>query len=50
MKSLTPANGDPETGHRRILRAHEILSSLSDANRRQFQEVIESLRAELADE
>ena len=36
---------DPATVQQRILRAHEVLSGLSEHNREEFREVVESLRA-----
>ncbi|MDM0053004.1 SpoIIE family protein phosphatase [Variovorax sp. J22R115] len=38
--------GDEATMQRRILRAHEALSALSERNREEFKEVVESLRDE----
>ncbi len=49
---LTPLpNADPsDTGtQQRLLRAHETLASLSEQNREEFRDVIESLRVELGD-
>ena len=40
------ARGDQPAVHRRILRAHEALSALSEHNREEFKEVVESLRGE----
>lgn len=47
MQPLTTANGDPRNRHDQILRAHEILASLSEENRERFREVVKSLRSEI---
>ena len=36
-----------DSTHLRLLRAHEVLASLSDRNREEFLAVVEALRAEL---
>jgi len=46
MKPLERAGQDAES-HRRVLRAHEVLASLSEQNREEFRAVIENLRSEL---
>ncbi len=46
MRPLTRA-GDEFEQQRRVLRAHEVLASLSDENREQFALVVDSLREEL---
>jgi serine phosphatase RsbU (regulator of sigma subunit) len=47
MTPLTRADADAEQQGQRMLRAHEILASLSDENREQFRDVVDSLRKEL---
>jgi phosphoserine phosphatase RsbU/P len=47
MTSLKRSDADDATQGQRVLRAHEILASLSDENREQFREVVESLRQDL---
>lgn len=46
MRPLTRA-GDEFEQQRRVLRAHEVLASLSDENREQFALLVDSLREEL---
>lgn len=48
LRVLQSARHDSEEARRRILRAHELLSSVSPANAAEFGPVIEALRAELA--
>ena len=47
MTSLKRTDVDAEQQGQRMLRAHEILASLSDENREQFRDVVDSLREEL---
>ena len=47
MQRLTEARSDRTHEHLRLLRAHELLARLSDANREKFQEVVEALRSEI---
>jgi sigma-B regulation protein RsbU (phosphoserine phosphatase) len=47
MTPLKRADTDAEQQGQRMLRAHEILASLSDENREQFRDVVDSLREEL---
>ena len=47
MLRLTEARSDRTHEHLRLLRAHELLARLSDANREKFQEVVEALRSEI---
>ncbi len=49
MEPLVNTAPDEGALHRRILQAHDVLSSLSDENREKFQEVVEMLRQELID-
>jgi serine phosphatase RsbU (regulator of sigma subunit) len=49
MESLRRSDSDATTQGQRMLRAHEILASLSDENREQFREVVESLRDDLGE-
>ena len=48
---MTPLarGGQGAESHRRVLRAHEVLASLSEQNREEFRAVIENLRSELDD-
>lgn len=47
MESLHRAEQDVGEQSRRVLRAHEILATLSDENQERFRGVVESLRADL---
>ncbi len=47
MEPLTDADEPPDRQARRLLKAHEILATLSDENRTQFQDVVTSLREDL---
>ncbi len=47
MVPLTESADDSLRSRRRVLRAHEILASLSEHNREQFACVVEALRAEM---
>lgn len=47
MRPVRRAEEDPKRQAERLLKAHEVLASLSDENREQFQGVVESLRADL---
>ena len=47
MVPLTESADDSLRSRRRVLRAHEILASLSEQNREQFMGVVEALRAEM---
>lgn len=49
MKPLMKTVLDEGTLHRRILRAHDVLVSLSDENRKKFQGVVEMLRKEMGE-
>ena len=49
MQSLRRADTDAATQGQRMLRAHEILTSLSEENREQFREVVQSLREDLGE-
>lgn len=49
MEPLVKTTPDQGTLHRRILRAHDILVSLSDDNREQFQGIVEMLKKEMGD-
>ncbi|MCP4614133.1 MAG: SpoIIE family protein phosphatase [Planctomycetes bacterium] len=49
MEPLVKAAPDEGNLHRRILRAHDVLVSLSDENRQKFQGVVEMLRKEMGD-
>jgi hypothetical protein len=48
MEPLANIPEDPDQQGLRLLKAHEILASLSEENREQFQEVVSSLRQDLA--
>lgn len=48
MEPLKRTDDDANQQGRRVLKAHEVLASLSEDNREQFQGVVESLRADLA--
>ena len=45
--AVTPPIGSARADSSTVLQAHETLSSLSDSNRRAFQDVVQYLRAEL---
>jgi anti-anti-sigma factor len=45
--AVTPPTGIARADSSTVLQAHETLSSLSDSNRRAFQDVVQYLRAEL---
>lgn len=47
-RPLARSNGQSRRKHLKILRAHEVLASLSEENRRKFKDVVESLRGELS--
>ena len=47
MQKLTEARSDRTHERLRLLRAHELLARLSDANREKFQEVVDTLRSEI---
>jgi serine phosphatase RsbU (regulator of sigma subunit)/anti-anti-sigma regulatory factor len=47
MEPLLKTKPDEESMHRRILRAHDILVSLSNENRKQFQGIVDMLRKEM---
>lgn len=47
METLTRSSTDVAVQGERMLKAHEVLASLSDENREQFQDVVESLRSDL---
>jgi serine phosphatase RsbU (regulator of sigma subunit)/ABC-type transporter Mla MlaB component len=47
MRQLRRVEEDAERQAQRLLKAHEVLASLSDENREQFQGVVESLRADI---
>jgi len=49
MEPLVKTAPDKGTLHRRILRAHDVLVSLSDENRKKFQGVVEMLKKEMGD-
>jgi serine phosphatase RsbU (regulator of sigma subunit)/anti-anti-sigma regulatory factor len=49
MEPLVKTAPDEGILHRRILRAHDVLLSLSDENRKKFQGVVEMLRKEMGD-
>jgi anti-anti-sigma regulatory factor len=49
MEPLLKTAPDKGTLHRRILRAHDVLVSLSDENRKKFQGVVEMLQKEMGD-
>jgi sigma-B regulation protein RsbU (phosphoserine phosphatase) len=49
MEPLVKTAPDKVTLHRRILRAHDILVSLSDENQTKFQGVVEMLKKEMGD-
>jgi serine phosphatase RsbU (regulator of sigma subunit)/anti-anti-sigma regulatory factor len=46
LYALNTTDDDPAAGQRRILRAHEALSALSEHNREEFRGVVEALRGE----
>jgi serine phosphatase RsbU (regulator of sigma subunit)/anti-anti-sigma regulatory factor len=48
LRPLSQSSEDTERRHQRVLRAHEVLASLSASNREQFRDVVKSLREELA--
>ena len=50
MSPIGQFRSDSERQHLRVLRAHEILSSLSQHNREQFRSVVASLRKEIHDD
>ena len=47
MQKLAEARSDSTHERLRLLRAHELLARLSDANREKFQEVVDTLRSEI---
>ena len=47
MEPLKRAEEDSTQQAQRVLKAHEILASLSDENREQFRDVVESMRADI---
>ncbi len=49
MEPLMKTKPDEESMHRRILRAHDILVSLSDDNRKQFQGIVDMFKKEMGD-
>ena len=49
MEPLVQTAPDQGTLHQRILRAHDVLVSLSDENREKFQGVVEMLKKEMDD-
>ena len=49
MEPLVKTEPDEMTLHRRILRAHDILVSLSEENQKKFQGVVDMLRKEMGD-
>jgi hypothetical protein len=49
MTPLEQSNQDQRHQAQRVLRAHEILTSLSEHNREQFLDVVKSLRQELGE-
>ena len=49
MQRLAEARSDRTHERLRLLRAHELLARLSDANREKFQEVVDTLRSEIAE-
>jgi hypothetical protein len=49
MEPFVKTAPDEGTLHRRILRAHDILVSLSDENRKKFQGVVEMLKKEMGE-
>jgi anti-anti-sigma regulatory factor len=48
MNPLSQSSDDAERRNHRVLRAHEVLASLSDDNREEFRDLVESLQRELA--
>lgn len=49
MEPLVKSAPEEGTLHRRILRAHDVLASLSEENRKKFQGVVDMLRKEMGD-
>lgn len=49
MQKLSEARSDRTHERLRLLRAHELLARLSDANREKFQDVVETLRSEIGE-
>ncbi len=49
MEPLVKTAPDQVTLHRRILRAHDLLVSLSDENQKKFQGVVDMLKKEMGD-
>jgi len=49
MEPLVKSAPEEEILHRRILRAHDVLVSLSEENRKKFQGVVDMLRKEMGD-
>ncbi len=49
MEALAKTAAEEGTLHRRILRAHDVLVSLSEENRKKFQGVVDMLRKEMGD-
>ena len=49
MQRLSEARSDRTHERLRLLRAHELLARLSDANREKFQDVVETLRSEIGE-
>ena len=49
MEALVKTAAEEGTLHRRILRAHDVLISLSEENRKKFQGVVDMLRKEVGD-
>ena len=49
MEPLVKSAPEEGTLHRRILRAHDVLASLSEENRKKFQGVVDMLRKEMRD-
>ncbi len=49
MRKLSEARSDRTHERLRLLRAHELLARLSDANREKFQDVVETLRSEIGE-
>ena len=47
MTRLTEHRSDGAHQQLRLLRAHELLAQLSEANREEFQAVVEALRSEI---
>ena len=47
LRPLSSGEDEASRKHLRILSAHRVLASLSDHNREQFRQVVETLREEL---